>query len=569
MSQPQAALEGFQPTSQYVICIDDDQDFLSSLEIFLPDAINEARGPDVWYRFLFSSDPQDALALLQELQDDGAVVAMIVCDQKMPGMLGTELLARAKAVCDAVRVLLTGHAGMESAIVAINEGLLDRYLTKPIDNQHEFVLTLSHLLHRFELDQTVASQNQALQSLYDFSDRINALRSYEETARFLAAFAKEAIGCHCVKLFLWKGSVLELVTSLGDGPGGGGDVPDPACIDSATFEGEFPGVDPGRRATDAFPYRPHLFGPEGTRDGLVACLVHSDGPVGVIIAFGREDGTSFGPSDRKILACIANTGAIALRNQQGRLRLQGLLEDAQHRSRELAEAKRRAETLDRLKSDFLTFISHELRTPLAQISAVSLIEPSGGPENRELLAAVQGGYDRLETLVLQGLDYFESLALDGIAKAGAVDLVDVVRSTSDRIAVDSAATEWVLPDGPCFVRFLESRLAQVVSILLDNAIKFSPGEKQIRTEVQRGDGVVSLTVRDQGVGFSHAVGEQLLRPFTVGNIRNHSRGSALSLAKATALVEAFGGTIEARSPGEGCGAAFSITLPTLEAEEAA
>ncbi|MEZ4648482.1 MAG: hybrid sensor histidine kinase/response regulator [Candidatus Eisenbacteria bacterium] len=565
MSQPQATLEGVQPTSQYVICVDDDQAFLHSLEIFLPDALNDARGPDIWYRFLFASDPLSALDMLRELLDEGETVAMIVCDQKMPGMVGTDFFLRAKDVCDCVRVLLTGHAGMESAISAINEGLLDRYLTKPIENQHDFVLTLSQLLHRFELKQTIALQNQALQSLYEFSDRINALHSFDETVQFLAAFAKDTVGCRRLDLFLWRESVLECVVTLSEGGG----EEDLGPIDSSTFADRFPEVDPGRPAKEAVPYRLPAAGSPEEQEALVACLVHSDGPVGMILAVGPEDGYPFGPADREVLACIANTGAIALRNHQSRLRLRDLLTDARRRSRELAEAKRRLEGLDRLRSDFLSFISHELRTPLSQMSAVSLVESVGGGENEQILAAVQAGYERLESLVLQGLDYFDSLGMDGIAKAQPVDLVDVVRTTSRQMASDAVSAELLLPDEPCLVRFQEQRLVQVVSILLENAVKFSPVEKWIQTEVARRGDVASLTVRDRGVGFPLGVGDHLLRPFTVGNIRNHSRGSALNLAKAAALVEAFGGKMEARSPGEGQGATFSITLPILEVSEAA
>ncbi|HEV8311829.1 MAG TPA: response regulator [Burkholderiaceae bacterium] len=80
----------------------------------------------------------EALALLHRESVDA-----IVCDMRMPGMSGTEVLKRSLRVApDAVRVLLTGHADIGSAISAINEGEVFRYLTKPWDD-----LLLLQVLH--------------------------------------------------------------------------------------------------------------------------------------------------------------------------------------------------------------------------------------------------------------------------------------------------------------------------------------------------------------------------------------------------------------------------------------
>src|SRR2546423_6743258 len=81
---------------------------------------------------------QEALELLAEMRTRGDQVALLVADQKMPGLSGTEYLVEArKVVPEAKRVLLTAYADTEAAISAINDVALDYYLLKPWDPPEE------------------------------------------------------------------------------------------------------------------------------------------------------------------------------------------------------------------------------------------------------------------------------------------------------------------------------------------------------------------------------------------------------------------------------------------------
>jgi len=71
-----------------------------------------------------------------------------------------------------------------------------------------------------------------------------------------------------------------------------------------------------------------------------------------------------------------------------------------------------------------------------------------------------------------------------------------------------------------------------------------------------------LTITDRGQGFPSELARELFRPFTITNPLHHSRGTGLSLALASAIVETYGGTIRAESPGPGQGASFIVELPT-------
>ncbi len=90
------------------------------------------------YRILRAASGAEALELLGELRRRDEQVAMLIADQRMPGMAGTEYLVQARKVYpDAKRVLLTAYADTEAAIAAINDVALDYYLLKPWDPPEE------------------------------------------------------------------------------------------------------------------------------------------------------------------------------------------------------------------------------------------------------------------------------------------------------------------------------------------------------------------------------------------------------------------------------------------------
>ncbi|MEN3279758.1 MAG: thioredoxin reductase [Solirubrobacteraceae bacterium] len=96
------------------------------------------RGFGESYRILRADSGAKALELLTELRTRGDQVAMLIADQRMPGMPGTDYLVQARTIVpDAKRVLLTAYADTEAAIAAINEVALDYYLLKPWDPPEE------------------------------------------------------------------------------------------------------------------------------------------------------------------------------------------------------------------------------------------------------------------------------------------------------------------------------------------------------------------------------------------------------------------------------------------------
>jgi thioredoxin reductase (NADPH) len=115
-----------------IVAVDDEPAVLAAVSRDL------RRGFGENYRIMRAGSGAEALDLLGEMRTRGDAVAMLVADQRMPGMDGTDYLVKARAIYpDAKRVLLTAYADTDAAIQAINQVALDYYLLKPWDPPEE------------------------------------------------------------------------------------------------------------------------------------------------------------------------------------------------------------------------------------------------------------------------------------------------------------------------------------------------------------------------------------------------------------------------------------------------
>ncbi len=141
-----------------VLCVDDEESILKSLRRTLG-----SEGFDV----ITAADGRKAVETLLKEK-----VAVIITDQRMPGMTGTEVLEKVKELSpDTVRILLTGYADIKAVVDAINRGEVWRYITKPWENE-ELVATVRQAVEHYnlvnenrELFETVKRQNEELKEL--------------------------------------------------------------------------------------------------------------------------------------------------------------------------------------------------------------------------------------------------------------------------------------------------------------------------------------------------------------------------------------------------------------------
>jgi thioredoxin reductase (NADPH) len=135
-AEPAVAVVSEQPPTSSrrpaILAVDDEPAVLAAV------ARDLRRGFGERFRILRAGSGSDALEILRESRARGDQVAMLIADQRMPGMPGTEYLVEArKVVPDAKRVLLTAYADTDAAIAAINDVALDYYLLKPWDPPEE------------------------------------------------------------------------------------------------------------------------------------------------------------------------------------------------------------------------------------------------------------------------------------------------------------------------------------------------------------------------------------------------------------------------------------------------
>ena len=547
------------------MCVDDDPEFVKSLELFLPERINEDAASGSEHRFLFFTDPQDALESLSEIVTQPGMLAMVISDQQMPRMKGTAFLAKIRErYPDCIRVLLTGHAGLESAIAAINEQLLDKYLTKPVDNEHDFTVSIKLLLQRFWMQRTIQAQRRAIGDLYQFSNTLNALANLPATLAQVMAFGRNALGCAHASIWLIEGQAIVQASDSAEALSPTRGPLDPLSIerlvDSRVIRIAkrsdapwFAGL--ANAGTDALPAHPFM----------QSTLTWGSEALGILVVGDKTEGHPFNAHDEEVLSYVADTASIAIYNRLQSAELAQAYRDSRDQAIALAAANRRLRLLDRLKDDFLTFVSHELRTPVTVLSAVELLDPPADRVDQiELVGALRNGYERLRKFIETALAYGTLIAGEQQRAFETLDLGHLVRLEVEGHAVTTPGIQATITSLPCPVRGNRSDLAEVVRILLQNAVKFSPDEKHIRVTCETSGDHASLCVADRGIGFAPELAEELLRPFTIADSLHHKSGSALNLAKATAIVIASGGEIRAESAGAGLGASFVVRLPLAD-----
>jgi PAS domain S-box-containing protein len=234
------------------------------------------------------------------------------------------------------------------------------------------------------------------------------------------------------------------------------------------------------------------------------------------------------------------------------------------------EENERLVELDRVKASFLAEISHELRTPLTSIlSFTDLLRDGIGrdepAEQVEFLDIITRNADRLLRLVddLVLLDRAETGILP--VEWGTFDLPSVVQraiTTFSRQAESkSIAIESTLGEGP-HVFGDAQRIAQLLDVLLSNALKFTPEGGHVAVTATPSEDHWFVSVTDTGMGVPHGEREALFERFYRASNARAARipGSGLGLSVARAIARMHGGEISITS-GEGGGTVVLVTIP--------
>jgi signal transduction histidine kinase len=227
----------------------------------------------------------------------------------------------------------------------------------------------------------------------------------------------------------------------------------------------------------------------------------------------------------------------------------------------------------RLQTEFVAAVSHEFRTPLTSLRHVTdlLDESDDIPRERRgaLYGALGRNVERLRRLVESLLDFsrmesgrkpYDLRPIDAVAMVASV--VDDFRR--DGMPAGFAVTLDVETPGPLMFRADPSSLTHAVWNLLDNAVKYSPGGRDVHVTVSRRAADIAIAVRDRGLGIPTRERKDIFRRFVRGE---HARqlgitGTGLGLAMVAHIAEAHHGRVEVESE-EGAGSTFRIVLPSL------
>lgn len=232
------------------------------------------------------------------------------------------------------------------------------------------------------------------------------------------------------------------------------------------------------------------------------------------------------------------------------------------------EERRAAERKSHAKDEFLAMLGHELRNPLSAItSASSLIGlPGAAPDTvARARAIIQRQSQHLSRIVDDLLDLSRAMSGKILLARQSTDLSRLVASCLETFRATGRTDGYQLAVdlAPGWVDGDPTRLEQIVSNLLDNALKYTPSGGSIDLRLARAGDDVVFSVRDSGVGIPSELLPQVFDVFVQGaiSIDRSQGGLGIGLSLVRRLVELHGGSVAADSPGAGLGSSFTIRLP--------
>ena len=232
------------------------------------------------------------------------------------------------------------------------------------------------------------------------------------------------------------------------------------------------------------------------------------------------------------------------------------------------EMQKRLERLDSARKEFIANASHELRTPIFSLSGfVELLDDDDpDPEARaEFLRTMRAQVERLTKLTVDLLDLSkldadaleirrEPVALDELARRVAEEFAPVAERHSSPITVEDGAAAAARAD--------PDRVAQIMRILIDNALTHTPKGTAIKVGAALSNGSARLVVTDDGPGIEHRSRDRVFERFYTGD---EVSGSGLGLAIARELALRMDGALELRS--RRGRTEFELELPPAGANE--
>jgi PAS domain S-box-containing protein len=494
--------------------------------------------------------------------------AALVLDIKMPGMGGIELatlIKQRKRSQHVPIVFLTAHSvNEEDVLKGYGVGAVD-YLTKPI-NAEILRLKVGVFIELFRKTRALAEVNEALQR--EVAEREKAQQALQLANEDLERRVRERTAALNRAHQDVRENEERLRMAL--------DVAHIAAWEWHLGSGEM------QWSTDPevlFGFPKGSFGPELR----IARVVHPADKSRIEAAIATALQTGAYEAEYQALR---PDGTTVWLKERGRVfsdtdgdRMVGISRDvteerayAQERERLLRSeraARSEAEKQSRLKDEFLATLSHELRTPMNAILGWLSILESGKPirEIHSALAVIRRNADLQAKLIDDLLDMNRFLSGGVQLDIGPVDLGALLQTTMQGLqpAADAKGIQLIASVDSAVGPVVgdSRRLQQVLWNLVHNGIKFTSGGGRVEIHVQRVDGHLQVVVQDNGQGISPAFLPHVFERFRQedSSSTRAAFGLGLGLSITKQIVELHGGSIQARSAGEGKGSTFTVLVP--------
>src|SRR6266850_1190965 len=521
------------------------------------------------YEVVSSTNGDDAILKVTQESFD-----LVLTDINLPGVDGLEVVRAAKAADkDTCVILITGYASTTTAIDALRQGAYD-YITKPFDlwetakaierGLESRMLTQENRRliaeleaanaglqqHEDVLKKKVEKATHGLAALYEAGKAISTSLSRQSTLDVVVAQAARLTSARSCLLFLHDVSSDDFAAEAGIG------VPEETfrtlrfqmglgyhgqvvqSTQSALLEdmGDAVGAEEMMSLLRA-------------SNALIVPLQSNENVMGTITCLNHEGG-GFSTEDQDMLKMLASQATIAITN---------------------AILFERTKELDRLKSEFVAVVSHEVRTPLTSIKGS--LELLGDerfhvlpPPQKELLSICQANTERLISLINDILDFsklessklslnFETVEVGRVVPEAVDHIRNLAAMRGITIDVHIEGTAGALEADPM-------RVAQVITNLLGNAIKFSPAKGKIEVWSRGTEEEVTVDIKDFGKGISQRDLSRLFQRFAQldSSTTRRAGGTGLGLVISKGIVEQHAGRIWVEST-MGKGSTFSFSLP--------
>lgn len=526
---------------RYILCVDDEPAVLTQLIHQLTRRFGST------HRVEGAQSAEEAIRLIEEFTRDGAGVEMVICDQIMPGMGGDHFLEIVnRAHPETIKILLTGHAGLDSATYAINFAGLHKYIEKPWAVE-DLNLTVQNLLTQYSLNQQnkdyhkqLERKNANLRSLHDLALQLTSLSGVDQILTALIECARKLTAGAHVGVFA-AGSAMRTGTDYwAFSPGFAPDEAARERVKTQVYADALQGPSPHspfdlplllRRDESMRPeeVKAAVF-PIRTKERTYGALFSVSGGVSQMAA-----------SDVEFLIILANQASIALEN------------------RTLLELRIRSEKLAAI-GHMVSAITHDYRTPMtvikgyAELLETEAIDDEGRKKYGELIGKE---IDRMERMIGELLDFVRGTR--GALKVCSCSLREIldelriafepqmqVANVSMDLSFGDVASVMADPD----------KLKRAFSNIIKNSIDAMSHGGVLRIAVTPDGASYRVTFVDTGVGIPQENLARVFEPFFTSGKR---RGLGLGMSITRSIIEEHGGGICVDSV-LGKGTTFTVSL---------